>query len=236
MHNNHNPYSNNSPYAVNNPYQSSDNNVDKQMQAQRRLDQERKQQQYKFQCELALDSITHEFLSAEHNQLNSWNPNAGDKAAVIRYYKRYWDNQFVSLSILVMVTTAILSFYTPLAFIGIFVVFMLRELYAQRIFLTYMLNDHELSRKQITEIKDKIFYKQLKTITTLIFTLLLMGISGVFYFYSGTVFLEPEKYPKLIEILSKLSPFHSENELFAYINIVAIFALLLLKTYEKWSK
>ncbi len=99
-----------------------------------------------------------------------------------------------------------------------------------------MLNDYDLSRKQITEIKDKIFYKQLKTTTTLIFTLFLMGISSASYFYSGTVFLEPEKYPKLIEILSKLSPFHPENELFAYMNIAGIIALLLLKTYEKWSK
>ena len=234
--NNDNPYSNQSPYTVNNPYQNSNNDADRQIQAQRKLDEERKKQQYKFQAEQALDNIAHEFLSAKHNRLDKWSLNAGDKAAVIRYYKRYWDNQFVLLSILVMVTTAILSFYTPLAFIGIFVVFMLRELYAQRIFLTYMLNDHELSRKQITEIKDKIFYKQLKTTTTLIFTLFLMAISFVTYYYSTTIFIEPAKYQKVIEILSKLSPFHPENELFAYINIVAIFALLLLKTYEKWSK
>ncbi|QOP45540.1 hypothetical protein [Sulfurimonas paralvinellae] len=113
---------------------------------------------------------------------------------------------------------------------------MLREFYAQRVFLTYMLNDHELSRKQITEIKDKIFYKQLKTTTTIIFTLFLMAISFVSYYYSTTIFIEPAKYQKVIEILSKLSPFHPENELFAYTNIMAIFALLLLKTYEKWSK
>jgi len=233
---NHNPYSNNSPYGNNNPYQSQNNDVDRQLQAQRKLEEERKKQQYKFQAEQSLDNIVHEFVSAQHNQLNKWNLNAGDKAAVIRYYKRYWDNQFISISILVTVITAILSFYTPLAFSGIFVVFLLRELYSQRIFLTYMLNDHELSRKQITEIKDKIFYKQLKTTTTLIFVLVLMAISIILYFYSNTIFLEPEKYPKLIEILSKLSPFHPENELFAYTNIIAIFALLLLKTYEKWSK
>jgi len=236
MQNNHNPYSNNSPYTICNPYQSSNNSADQQMQAQRRLDQERKQQQYKFQCEQALDSITHEFLSAEHNQLNSWNLNAGDKAAVVRYYKRYWDNKFISLSILATLATFIFSFYTQFAIFGIFVVFVLREAYAQRVFLTYMLNDHELSRKQIGKIKDKIFYKQLKTTTTLVITLFLMGISFISYFYSTIIFLEPEKYQKLIDILSKISPFYAKNELFAYTNVIAIFILIILKTYEKWSK
>lgn len=236
MQNNQSPYSNNSPYTVNNPYQSSNNSADQQMQAQRRLDQERKQQQYKFQCEEALDNIAHEFLNVKQNKLESWNLNTGAKAAVVRYYKRYWDNKFVSLSLLTILVTFILSFYTKYALFGIFVVFVLREAYAQRVFLTYMLNDHELSRKQITEIKDKIFYKQLKTTTTLILTLLLMSISFVSYLYSIRIFIEPEKYQKLIAILSKISPFYAENELFAYTNIAAIFILLMLKTYEKWSK
>ncbi len=236
MQNNQSPYSNNSPYTVNNPYQSSNNSAEQQMQAQRRLDKERKKQQYKFQCEEALDSITHEFLTAKQNKLESWNLNTGAKAAVVRYYKRYWDNKFMSLSLLTILVTFILSFYTKYAIFGIFVVFALREAYAQRIFLTYMLNDHELARQQITEIKNKIFYKQLKTTTTLILTLLLMSISFVSYFYSAAIFIEPEKYQKLIEIFSKISPFYAENELFAYINVGAILILLLLKTYEKWSK
>ena len=227
----HNPYSNN-----NNPYQNPNNDADRQLQAQRKLEEERKKQQYKFQAEQSLDNIVHEFVSAEHNKLNSWNLNAGDKAAVIRYYKRYWDNKFISLSILATLATFILSFYTQFAIFGIFVVFVLREAYAQRVFLTYMLNDHELNRKQITDIKDKIFYKQLKTTTTLILTLFLMGVSFVSYFYSTTIFLEHEKYQKLIDILSRISPFYAENELFAYTNVTAIFILLMLKTYEKWSK
>jgi len=223
MQNNYNQYLNQSPYL--------NNNAD-----YKQAEKEQKKQQYKLQAEQALDNITHEFLSAQHNRLDKWSLNTGDKASVVRYYKRYWDNEFVSVSILVMIATAILSFYTPFATIGIFIVFLLREAYSQRIFSTYMLNDHELSRQQITEIKDKIFYKQLKTATTLIFTLFLISISIVSYFYSSTIFIEPEKYPKLIEILSKLSPFHPENELFSYTNIMTIFALLLLKIYEKWSR
>ncbi len=234
--NNKNPYSNNSPYSVQNPYQSSNNDVSQQMQEQKRLENERKKQQYKFQCEEAIDNIVHEFQSAENNQLESWKLNAGDKAAVVRYFKRYWDNKFVSLSFFIIVVTFILSFYTKYALFGILFVFIAREAYAQRVFLTYMLNDHQLSRKQITEIKDKIFYKQLKTTTTLALTLFLMGISFTSYFYSFSIFIEPQTHQKIIEILSKISQFHAENELFTYTNFGAILILLLLKTYEKWSK
>lgn len=236
MNDNKNPYSNNSPYSVQNPYQSSNNDMSQQMQEQKRLENERRKQQYKFQCEESIDNIVHEFQSAESNQLESWKLNAGDKAAVVRYFKRYWDNKFVSLSLFIVVATFILSFYTKYALFGIFLVFIAREAYAQRVFLTYMLNDHELSRKQISAIKDKIFYKQLKTTTTLALTLFLIGISFTSYPYSFSIFIEPQVHQKIIVLLSKISQFHAENELFAYINIGAILVLLLLKTYEKWSK
>ena len=217
-------------------YQSSYSDTNQQMREQQRLENQRRQQQYKFQCEEALDNITHEFLSAEDNKLDNWELNSGDKATVVRYYKRYWDNKFVSLAFLTLLATLIVSFYTPYALFGIFIVFVLREIYAQRVFLTYLLNDHELTRKQITEIKDKIFYKQLKTTSTLAFAVLLMSLSYISYLYSVSIFLEPEKYQKVIKILSKISQFYVENELFAYTNVGAIILLLLLKTYEKWSK
>jgi len=236
MQNNQNPYSNNSPYSVQNPYQSSNSDMSQQIQEQQRLENQRRKQQYKFQCEEALDNITHEFLSAEHNRLDSWKLNAGDKATVVRYYKRYWDSKFVSWAFLALVITFISSFYTQYALIGIFMVFVLREMYAQRIFLIYLLNDHELTRKQITKLKDKIFYKQLKTTTTFVFSAILMMVSYLTYLYSSEVFLEPEKYQKVVELLSGVVPFHVENELFAYTNIGARILLLLLKTYEKWSK
>lgn len=236
MQDNQNSYSNNSPYSVQNPYQSSYNDMNQQMQEQKRLENERRKQQYKFQCEESIDNIVNEFQSAKSNQLESWKLNAGDKATVVRYYKRYWDNKFVSWALLTLLTTFIMSFYTQYALVGIFIVFILREVYAQRVFLTYLLNDHELTRKQITDIKDKIFYKQLKTTKTLVFTGILMILSYVTYLYSSVVFIEPEKYQKVIELLSSAIPFYAENELFAYTNIGAIILLLLLKTYEKWSK
>jgi len=227
---------NKNPYSVQNPYQSSNNDMNQQMKEQKSLENDRRKQQYKFQCEESIDNIVNEFQSAEHNQLESWKLNAGDKAAVVRYFKRYWDSKFVSLSLFIIVVTFILSFYTKYALSGIFFVFLAREAYAQRVFLTYMLNDHDLSRKQITEIKDKIFYKQLKTTTTLALTLFLMGISFFTYLYSFSIFVEPQTHQKIIEILSKISQFYPENELFAYTNMGAILVLLLLKTYEKWSK
>jgi len=236
MKDNQSPYSNSSPYAVQNPYQSSNSDISQQMQEQQRLENQRRKQQYKFQCEESLDNIVYEFQSALHNKLGNWKLNAGDKATVVRYYKRYWDSKFVSWALLTLVTTFILSFYTQYAIFGILIVFALREMYAQRVFLTYLLNDHDLTRGEITDIKDKIFYKQLKTTRTLAFTILLMLLSYASYLYSVSILLEPEKYQKIIEILSKISPFYVENELYAYTNTGAIILLLLLKLYEKWSK
>lgn len=210
------------------------------VQEQRKLNSEHLKQAYKLNCEQALDRIAHDFTSATKNKLDNWILNPSDKAAVIRYYKRYWDNQFLSLTLFVMFISFTLSFYTYYASFSILIVFLLQELYSQKIFLAYFLNDHELTRKNIADLKNMIFYKQLKTMSSVIFTIVLMLISYVSYTMTKTVFLTPYLHTtelhKIVQLLSKFYPFHIKNELFAYVNIGSIFILLLLKLYEKWSK
>lgn len=222
----------------NQPYGSGQNNND--YQRQRQLDADRKKQAYKMAAEQALDHIARDYQNAQANNLENWKLDPSDKAAVVRYFKRYWDTQFISFSISILILTFIVSFYTKLAVFGILGVFILREALSQQVLLTYLLNDHELTRKQITDIKDKIFYKQLKTSTTAIFAVVLMFVSYNISLFSKSVYLTQnmsfEEIQKLVSILSKPSPFYLENELFAYFNVVSIMILMLLKIYEKWSK
>ena len=222
----------------NQPYGSGQNNNDYQRQGH--LDADRKKHSYKMAAEQALDHIARDYQNAQANNLENWKLDPSDKAAVVRYFKRYWDTQFISYSISIVIVTFVLSFYTKLAVFGIFGVFILREALSQQVLLTYLLNDHELTRKQITDIKDKIFYKQLKTITTAMFTGILMFVSYSSLLVSKSIYLRQnmsyKEIEKLISILSKPSQFYLENELFAYFNVVSILVLMLLKIYEKWSK
>jgi hypothetical protein len=209
-------------------------------QRQRQLDADRKKQAYKMAAEQALDHIARDYQNAQANNLENWKLDPSDKAAVVRYFKRFWDTQFISFSISILILTFILSFYTKLAVFGILGVFVLREALSQQVLLTYLLNDHELTRKQITDIKDKIFYKQLKTSTTAIFAGILMFVSYSSSLVSKSIYLTQnmsfDEIQKLVSILSKPSPFYLENELFAYFNVTSILILMLLKIYEKWSK
>lgn len=222
----------------NQPYGSGQNNND--YQRQRQLDADRKKQAYKMAAEQALDHIARDYQNAQANNLENWKLDPSDKAAVVRYFKRYWDTQFISFSISILILTFIVSFYSKWAVFGIFGVFVLREFFAQQVFLTYLLNDHELTRKQITEIKDKIFYKQLETTMTGFMTAILMLVSYSSSLVSKSIYLAKdmsfEEIQKLVSILSKPAPFHLDNELFAYFNVISILILMLLKTYEKWSK
>jgi hypothetical protein len=226
---------------INNKYTSNQSGLfNQQLNNQKQLQNERQKLEYKYNCEQALDRIAHDFTSATKNKLDNWILNSSDKASVIRYYKRYWDNQFLLFALLIGFTSFILSFYTNYAFLSILIVFLLRELYSQKIFLTYYLNDHELTRKQISDIKNMIFYKQLKTISSAIFTVVLMLISFGSHTITNTVFTTPYLHSvevqEAVKTLSKFYPFHVENELFAYVNIGSILILILLKLYEKWSK
>jgi hypothetical protein len=222
----------------NQPYGSGQNNND--YQRQRQLDADRKKQAYKMAAEQALDHIARDYQNAQANNLENWKLDPSDKAAVVRYFKRFWDTQFISWAISILILTFILSFYTKLAVFGILCVFILREALSQQVLLTYLLNDHELTRKQITEIKDKIFYKQLETSMTALMTVVLMLVSYGSLLFTRSIYLAVdmsfEETQKLVSILSKPAPFQLDNELFAYFNVVSILILMLLKIYEKWSK
>lgn len=225
-----NPYSSQgSPWQNNNDFNN-----------QKKLDNERRKLSYKMSAEESLDRIVRDYQNAMQNNLSNWHLDPADKAAVVRYAKRYWDNQFLAYSMMVLVLTLLLSFYTVYAVVGILAVFILHEAFSQRILLTYLLNDHELTRKQISDIKDKIFFKQLKTTYVAGLTFVLSTISYVAYLISTPVFLEPYLHldvtQKVIQILSKWYLFHIENELFVLINMIAIAILMLLKLYEKWTK
>ena len=213
------------------PWQNNNNDFNNQ----KKLEEDRKKQQYKFFAEQAVDRIVREYKNAQQNNLQNWQIDASDKADVVRYSKRYWDNHFVALSLITIVLTYILSFYTQYAVGGILIIFILREILSQKVFMRYLLNDHDLSEKEIINIKDKIFFKQLRTKTTFILTVILTVISYFSHSISTNLFIEI-KTEVLQKLLSKFYTFHLENELFAYINVISIFILLSLKIYEKWSK
>ena len=189
----------------NQPYGSGQNNNDYQRQGH--LDADRKKHSYKMAAEQALDHIARDYQNAQANNLENWKLDPSDKAAVVRYFKRYWDTQFISYSISIVIVTFVLSFYTKLAVFGIFGVFILREALSQQVLLTYLLNDHELTRKQITDIKDKIFYKQLKT----------KGINDNFKVYQQEYAADGSKVTMKVLPKSKRKIFFSEHRQILYV-------------------
>lgn len=205
-----------------------------QSSQQKRLQNEKIKQDYKSRAEDALDNIISEFNQAKTNQITDWNPSSKDKAQVTRYYKRYWDNNFFTYSLLIGIITFIASFYTTFAVIGIVAVFILKASLSQNSFLKYFLNDHQIDKVDFEYLKNKIFGKQLNILTTFIITIILTMISFTMSFYTIGLYIDIEKTPFLSNLLSRWYPFYVENELFAYANIFSIFILIFLKVIEKW--
>ncbi|MFY4862022.1 hypothetical protein ACOTWK_04025 [Aliarcobacter butzleri] len=205
-----------------------------QSSQQKRLQNEKIKQDYKSRAEDALDNIISEFNQAKTNQITDWNPSSKDKAQVTRYYKRYWDNNFFTYSLLIGIITFIASFYTTFAVIGIVAVFILKASLSQNSFLKYFLNDHQIDKVDFKYLKNKIFGKQLNILTTFIITIILTMISFTMSFYTIGLYIDIEKTPFLSNLLSRWYPFYVENELFAYANIFSIFILIFLKVIEKW--
>jgi len=126
------PYSNNNK----NPYQNNGNPFDDDgLNKQRKILAEQQKLKYKSDAENALDKIVSEYSSAINNQIQNWKINISDKASITRYYKRYWDNEAFIYSIILMLLTFFISFYTKYASIGIFVVFVIQYFYSQKSFL-----------------------------------------------------------------------------------------------------
>lgn len=212
------------------------NNWENQNQAsqQKRLQNEKIKQEYKSRAEDALDNIISEFNQAKTNQITDWNPSSKDKAQITRYYKRYWDNNFFTYSLLIGIITFIASFYTTFAVTGIVAVLILKASLSQNSFLKYFLNDHEIQKEDFEYLKNKVFGKQLNVLTTFIITIVLTMISFTMSFYTIGIYIDIEKTPFLSNLLSRWYPFYVENELFAYANIFSISILIFLKVIEKW--
>ena len=205
-----------------------------QSSQQKRLQNEKIKQEYKSKAEDALDNIISEFNQSKTNQITDWNPSSKDIAQITRYYKRYWDNNFFMYAVLIAIITFIASFYISLAVIGIVAVFVLKLTLSQNSFLKYFLNDHQIEKADFEYLKNKIFGKQLNILTTFIITIALTMISFVMSFYTIEIYINPLKFPFLMNTLSRFYPFYVENELFAYTNVFSIFIIILLKVIEKW--
>lgn len=201
---------------------------------QKKLQNQKFKQDYKSRAEDALDNIISQFNQAKTNQIQDWDPSSKDKAQVTRYFKRYWDNNFFMYAFLIGLITFIASFYTNFAVVGIVTVFVLKICLSQNIFMKYFLNDHQIEKKDMAYLKNKIFGKQLNVLTTFIITVVLTMISFTMSFYTIGIYIDIEKTPFLSNLLSRWYPFISDNELFAYVNIFSIFILIFLKVIEKW--
>lgn len=229
-------YENNNNYGGQNPYSNNQSNeYSQQLQNQRRLHDERKKQEYKYFCEQSIDMIVADFKNAKKNGVQA-NINEANKSAVVRYFKRYWDTQFMASAMIILLLTAILSFYTALAAVGILAVFIMKYSYSQSNFLRYFLNDHDINTSEMKEIEQIIFGYKLDLKKVFIIALGLSAVSFLSSLNSFNILINPTEHVKLFGFLSKLGSFQPSNELFAYVNMASIFVLMLLKTIEKWKK
>ncbi len=209
-------------------------NWENQSSQQKRLQNQKIKQDYKSRAEDALDNIISEYNQSKTNQITDWNPSSKDKAQITRYFKRYWDNNFFTYSFIIGLFTFLLSFYTTFAVVGIVAVFVLKLTLSQNSFLKYFLNDHQIEKEDFEYLKNKVFGKQLNILATFVITITLTMMSFVVSFYTIEIYINPLKFPFLINTLSRFYPFYVENELFAYANIFSIFILIFLKVIEKW--
>jgi hypothetical protein len=223
---NYNPYSSN-----NNPYQNNQNQFDEGLNKQRQIIAEQTKLRYKSEAENALDNIVYEYQNAITNQIQNWKINISNKASIVRYYKRYWDNKAFMLSIIILFATFIASFYTKFAVIGILITFTVQYFYSAKYFFVYFTNDHELKKEDSNYLQNEIFGYQFNTKLILIVTSILTIVSVIMGFYSSNILIDFTQYSKLVKILH----LNIQNELFAYTNTFSIFILIIIKIVEKWK-
>ena len=229
----------NNPYSHNNnanPYgNSNDTYGSNQLNQQRQLQKEQEQRQYKQYCEVSFDSIVSDYKSSKRNEVEFIIDEA-NQSSIVRYFKRYRDNKFISLSLVILIMTAIFSFYSIYASLSILLVFLVKVGYSQSSFTRYFLNDANVSKEEIKEIESLIFGNKLNVKTIFVISVCLTTISMIVYIFSMNIFIDAYKYEKLISFLSKFEEFKIKNELFSYFNMFSISILMLLKTVEKWHK
>jgi len=221
--NRNNPYSNSQS-----PYSSS--GFDKQRE---QFEQQQKQK-YKFEAEKAEDNIVQTYFSAKQNG-NDFIINEADKTAINRYYHRYWANDSVLISILILLISFGLSFYTNVSIFGILLVLVVLNSYSKNTYFTYFSNDHLLKSADEDKLRDIIFPNQLSMKTVGFLAIGLTLVSYITSFFTRTIYLDNNDPSIVIKALSYLK-INFENELFAYFVAGSILILIFFKIFEKWSR
>jgi hypothetical protein len=222
--NNSNPYSNN-----HNPY-SSNNDFDRQRQQR----EQQIKQNYKIQAEQGMDGIVHSYLSAKRND-SHFNIDEVQKSAVNRYYNRYWSNDFVLISMLIMLISFVASFYSNVSIFGILVVLIVFNSYSQTSYIKYFGNDIKINADEEETIKNLIFPNQLNSKTIGFLSVGMTLISYLVSLFSRPIYLDENDSSIVIKALHYFK-INFENELFAYSVAISILILIFLKIYEKWSR
>jgi hypothetical protein len=235
--NKQNTYGQQSPYDTNNhSYQNNHNNDNGE---KRRIEEKRKKHESLQRAQDAIDNIVKVREDAHINEIE-FTISAADKAKIVRHYKKYWNLQAQSLSLLVLVLSFLVSFFSIFALFGIAIIPLIQAVYSQETYMRKLLNDHDTSEKEGIAIKELIFGSSFRFSKWLIIgiTLVLMAIAFVSFHFSSNIFIDPAStdFVKINKFLTKFTSFSSEHELFAYINAISIMILMFMKTIEKWYK
>lgn len=224
---------NNNPYS-NNHNQFGGGNYNNDFDRQRRQQEQQIKQNYKQKAEQALDNIIHELETARLNG-NQYHINKADKSALNRYYNRYWANDFVMISIFILIISFIASFFKNLAALGILAVLLAYNSYSHSTFLSYFSNDSQINKEDKIVIQDLVFGKQLQSSTMILLSVAMTIISYIISFFSHAIYLDANDPSFVIKLLQN---FHVNfnNELFAYSVASSILILIFLKIFEKWSR
>jgi len=224
MNQNNYPYNNH-----HNPY-GGNNNDDRQ----RRQQEQQIKQGYKKDAEKGMDNIVQSYLSAKRNGSDFY-INEADKSAVNRYYNRYWSNDFVFISMIILAISLVASFYTNLTIFGILLVLIVFNSYSQTSYIKYFGNDIKINADEEETIKNLIFPNQLNSKTIVFLAIGMTVISYIVSFFTKPIFLIENDPSIVIKALSYLK-INFENELFAYSVAGSILILIFFKIFEKWSR
>lgn len=220
---------NNDPYSNNhNQYGGGNHNNDFHRQQDKLT-----KQSYKQRAEQALDNIIHDLATARLNQ-NEYHINKADKSALNRYYNRYWANDFVIMSIFILIASLIASFFTNLAVLGILTVLLAYSSYSHSTFLSYFSNDSKIAKEDKIIIQNFIFGNQLQSSSVIFLSITMAIISYIISFFSRPIYLNENDPSFIIKLLQSFNV-NFNNELFSYSVAVSILILIFLKIYEKWA-
>ncbi|NOQ32518.1 MAG: hypothetical protein GQ570_15540 [Helicobacteraceae bacterium] len=211
------------------------NNSYLQENMMRKMQENQNKENDKNMVSIAFARVFEQFISRSENEIQSTRIHSEELQLITNYYEKYYTNSVSKTGFLFSIFAFLSSFFGFVGFVFIALFYMKIIASHKFAYFYYFTKNIDIDKRYTGIIYDKIFPNSLKMKALFIIGFLFFIFSLLAYFFPiHFSFFDAIYENRIFEIMQEKLGLNLDYFLFAILNFLHIFSILLVKEYERW--